>query len=143
LKSVIESARRYHLQDQQAGIDFVYLPHALLKKYPNAGREFKWQYLFASDALSVDPVSGRKGRHHLHKRSIERALKAALNKAAVMKHVSAHVFRHSFATHLLENGYDIRTVQELMGHSHVNTTMIYTHVLNRGGRGVKSPLDNM
>jgi len=92
-------------------------------------------------SLSLDPRSGRKGRHHVHQKSVERALHRAVRESGVMKHVTAHVFRHSFATHLLENGYDIRTVQELMGHAHVNTTMIYTHVLNRGGRGVKSPLD--
>ena len=99
---------------------------------------------FDQDQLDgIDPVSGRKGRHHIHTKSVSRAISNAVKRAKIMKHVSAHVFRHSFATHLLENGYDIRTVQELMGHSNVNTTMVYTHVLNRGGRGVKSPLDQI
>ena len=142
LLTAIEKARQFHIEDQKNGIDHVHMPGALAKKYPNAGRELKWQFVFASGNTSTDPVTGKTGRHHIHRRTIQRAIKSAIYEAGIMKHVTAHVFRHSFATHLIENGYDIRTVQELMGHSNVNTTMIYTHVLNKGGRGVKSPLDN-
>ncbi len=141
LKLAIERAERLFEISKQQNISHVHLPDALARKYPNAGKEFKWQYVFASSNLSVDPVTGRKGRHHVDSKSVQRALSSAVRAAGVRKHVTSHVFRHSFATHLLENGYDIRTVQELLGHGHVNTTMIYTHVLNRGGRGVISPLD--
>ena len=143
LKLAIDRARRYFEMDQQNGIDHVSLPDALIRKYPNAGKQFKWQFVFASGNLSSDPVTGRRGRHHIHSKSVQRAVCSAVAKAGILKHVSSHVFRHSFATHLLENGYDIRTVQELLGHTNVNTTMVYTHVLNRGGRGVKSPIDTL
>ena len=118
----------------------VNLPYALKKKYPKAGKEFGWQYVFSADKYIRDKNTGLIFRFHIHESTIQRAVKEAINKAGVMKNGSPHTFRHSFATHLLENGYDIRTVQELLGHKSVRTTMIYTHVLNRG-LGVKSPLD--
>jgi len=131
------SARRTHVNN----VCFVHLPHALARKYPNAGKELAWQYIFPSKKMSIDPRSGQVGRHHIHERSIQSAVKNAIRKAGVHKHASCHTFRHSFATHLLESGYDIRTVQELLGHANVNTTMIYTHVLNKGGMAVLSPVD--
>jgi integrase len=123
------------------GLGAVYLPEALARRFPNAPREWRWQYCFPSGRLSADPRSGEVRRHHLHENGLQKAIKAAAAAAGLEKRVSPHTFRHSFATHLLESGYDIRTVQELLGHSDVSTTMIYTHVLNRGGQGVQSPLD--
>jgi integron integrase len=134
-------AKRQHQQDLEQGYGSVYLPFALERKYPNAEREWSWQYVFPAERLSQDPRTGITRRHHLHESGLQRAIKQAVQKTGIPKRVSCHTFRHSFATHLLQNGYDIRTVQELLGHKDVKTTMIYTHVLNKGGRGVRSPLD--
>ena len=141
LRVQIELSRLLHQKALEEGACFVHLPHALARKYPNAGRELAWQYIFASTQLSKDPRTGNVGRHHIHERGIQSAVKHAVRRAGVNKNASCHTFRHSFATHLLESGYDIRTVQELLGHANVNTTMIYTHVLNRGGKAVLSPVD--
>ncbi|HKP48126.1 MAG TPA: integron integrase [Pyrinomonadaceae bacterium] len=138
----IEGVQKVHKHDLRCGHGAVHLPYALERKYPNAATDFAWQYVFPAEKLSIDPRSGRTGRHHLSEQTVQRAVKSALRTAGVRKNGSCHSFRHSFATHLLEDGYDIRTVQELLGHKDVRTTMIYTHVLNKGGRGVRSPLDN-
>ena len=119
----------------------MYLPFALERKYSNAAREWIWQYVFPSIGISNDPRSGVRQRHHLHESSVQKAVKRATRSANVQKRVGCHTFRHSFATHLLQDGYDIRTIQQLLGHKDVRTTMIYTYVLNRGGFAVRSPLD--
>jgi integron integrase len=142
LQRQVERVRLFHAEDLAAGFGQVYLPNALEKKYPNAATELAWQYLFPAPKCSIDPrAPGVMRRHHLDPSGLQRSVKEAAHKAGVHKHVTCHTFRHSFATHLLQNGYDIRTVQELIGHKDVRTTMIYTHVLQRGGLAVKSPLD--
>jgi integron integrase len=143
LHAQIEEVRRIHRKDLAAGRGEVWLPDALERKYANAGREFAWQYLFPASRLALDPRSGIERRHHLDESAVQRPVKDAVREAGIEKNASCHTLRHSFATHLLEDGYDIRTIQELLGHKDVKTTMIYTHVLQRGGRGVRSPLDGI
>jgi integron integrase len=143
LESQLGEVRALHNRDLAEGFGTVYLPYALSRKYPSADREWGWQYVFPSTNRSRDPRSGVIRRHHWHDQNVQRALRKAARSAGVIKRVSTHVLRHSFATHLIEDGYDIRTIQELLGHKDVSTTMIYTHVAQRGGRGVKSPLDRL
>jgi len=141
MKRHLEHVRKIHEMDLSHGYGAVFMPEALQRKYPNANREWAWQYVFPSDNLSVDPRSGIVRRHHLGQQTLQRVMKTAVTKADIGKAATVHTLRHSFATHLLQSGYDIRTVQELLGHKDVNTTMIYTHVLHRGPHGIKSPAE--
>ncbi len=142
LRLHLKQVKISHDKDLSDGYGAVYLPYALERKYPHANREWTWQYVFPSPVRSPDPLTGIIRRHHIHETAIQKAVREAARLAKIDKPVSPHTFRHSFATHLLEAGYDIRTVQELLGHKDVRTTMIYTHVLNRGGLAVHSPLDD-
>lgn len=137
----LKRARALHQRDVKEGWGRVVLPHALARKYPHAAAEWGWQFVFPADHRWVNPRTGEEGRHHVHESAVQRVVKDAVRKAGLVKHATCHTFRHSFATHLLGDGYDIRTVQELLGHKDVKTTMLYTHVLNRGPHGVRSPAD--
>lgn len=142
LTSHLNYAKMLHDKDLAEGYGTVHLPDALARKYRTAEKQWAWQYVFPSKKISVDPRSGKKRRHHLHLDSLNKAIRQAVRLTGITKTVSSHTFRHSFATHLLEDGYDIRTIQDLLGHKDVSTTMIYTHVVKKGGRGVCSPLDS-
>jgi len=143
LQEHLEQVKSIHQQDVFDGYDRMELPHALARKYPNANREWAWQFVFPQETRWFTAKTNEQGRHHVHESLVQKAIKQAVRQAGLTKRVTSHTFRHSFATHLLADGYDIRTVQEILGHKHVRTTMIYTHVLNRGARGVRSPADGL
>jgi integrase len=143
LRWQLERVRNTHERDRTAGGGWVELPHAFGRKSPGAGRDWPWQWVFPASRTYFHPATGQRRRHHLHETAVQRTVRQAVRRSGIAKRASCHTIRHSIATHLLEDGYDIRTIQELLGHSNVRTTMIYTHVLNRGGRGVRSPADRL
>jgi len=143
LRTHLARVKELHDQDLANGYGEVYLPYALSRKYPNAAREFQWQFVFPSRDIATDPRTKVRRRHHIYEKSLHRVIKQAMQRAGIVKPASTHTLRHSFATHLLEDGYDIRTVQELLGHKDLKTTQIYTHVLQKGGAAVRSPLERI